>query len=56
MAIIPKNSELSALMKKSKSIVYIDFDDPDLDYLCETFEPMEECFIDEYVGYNFKKN
>ena len=42
--------------EKSKSIVYIDFDDPDLDYLCETFEPMEECFIDEYVGYNFKKN
>lgn len=42
--------------EKSKSIVYIDFEAPDLDYLCETYEPMEECFIDEYVGYNFKKN
>lgn len=42
--------------EKSKSIVYIDFEAPDLDYLCETYEPMEECLIDEYVGYNFKKN
>ena len=41
--------------EKSKSIVYIDFDDHDLDYLCETYEPMEECFIDEYVGYNFRR-
>jgi len=42
--------------EKSKSIVYIDFEAPDLDYLCRTYEPMEKCFIDEYVGYDFKKN
>lgn len=52
----PKKFRTIGFNEKSKSIVYIDFDDPDLDYLCETFEPMEECFIDEYVGYNFKKN
>lgn len=52
----PKEFRTIGFNEKSKSIVYIDFDDPDLDYLCETFEPMEECFIDEYVGYNFKKN
>ncbi len=39
--------------EKCHSIVYIDFSDSDLDYLCEKFEPMEECFIDEYVGYDF---
>lgn len=52
----PKEFRIIGFNEKSKSIVYIDFDDSDLDYLCETFEPMEECFIDEYVGYNFKKN
>lgn len=51
----PKEFRTIGFNEKSKSIVYIDFDDPDLDYLCETFEPMEECFIDEYVGYNFKR-
>lgn len=39
--------------EKCHSIVYIDFSDSDLDYLCKEFEPMEECFIDEYVGYDF---
>lgn len=51
----PKEFRTIGFNEKSKSIVYIDFDDPDLDYLCETYEPMEECFIDEYVGYDFRR-
>lgn len=49
----PREFRIIGFNEKSKSIVYIDFDDSDLDYLCETFEPMEKCFIDEYVGYDF---
>ncbi len=49
----PKYFRIIGFNEKSKSIVYIDFSDSDLDYLCEEFEPMEKCFIDEYVGYDF---
>lgn len=50
----PKEFRIIGLNDSENAIAYIDFSDSDLDYLCEEFEPMEECFIDEYVGYDFR--